>query len=107
MKIEDFDIAIASAEHTKYAPAIVGEMAEFEEIYAYIARVEAYTGLKVTTVRSEKHTARSLFFGTVTKGKREGQLRGFPPTVGTACSYRRRSSRSEGLAAAETMSLSA
>lgn len=69
--------------------ADVGEMAEFEEIYAYIARVEAYTGIPVTTVRSEKHTARSIFFGCFTRGKRVGEMRGFPPTVGQACSYRR------------------
>jgi 3'-phosphoadenosine 5'-phosphosulfate sulfotransferase (PAPS reductase)/FAD synthetase len=69
--------------------ADVGEMAEFEEMYDYLKRVEVYTGLKITTVRSERHTARGLFFGLVTKGEREGQLRGFPPTVGKACSYRR------------------
>lgn len=69
--------------------ADVGEMAEFEEMYAYIKRVEAYTGLKVTTVRSEKYTARSIFFGSFTRGKRVGEMRGFPPTVGQACSYRR------------------
>lgn len=69
--------------------ADVGEMAEFEEMYEYIARVEVYTGRTVTTVRSEKHTARSIFFGQFVKGKRVGQLRGFPPTVGKACSYRR------------------
>lgn len=69
--------------------ADVGEMAEFEEMYAYIERVEAYTGIKVTTVRSEKHTARSIFFGNFTRGKRVGEIRGFPPTVGLACNYRR------------------
>lgn len=69
--------------------ADVGEMAEFEAMYAYITRVEEYTGIKVTTVRSERHTAQSIFFGHLTRGKRVGELRGFPPTVGQACSYRR------------------
>ncbi len=73
----------------KIVYADVGEMAEFEEIYEYRERVEAYTGLKVTTVRSEKHTASSIFFGRFTRGKRVGEMRGFPPTVGLACSYRR------------------
>jgi 3'-phosphoadenosine 5'-phosphosulfate sulfotransferase (PAPS reductase)/FAD synthetase len=69
--------------------ADVGEMAEFDEMYSYIKRVEAYTGLKVITVKHEKHTARSIFFGTFTRGKRIGEMRGFPPTVGPGCSYRR------------------
>lgn len=80
--------------------ADVGEMAEFEEMYEYIARVEAYTGMTVTTVRSETHTARSIFFGQLTRGKREGQLRGFSPTVGLGCSYRRDLSSKKPAAAA-------
>jgi 3'-phosphoadenosine 5'-phosphosulfate sulfotransferase (PAPS reductase)/FAD synthetase len=69
--------------------ADVGEMAEFDEMYDYLERIEAYTGLKVTRIRSERHTARSIFFGRFTRGKRAGEMRGFPPTVGQACGYRR------------------
>lgn len=69
--------------------ADVGDMAEFKEMYAYIRQVEDYTGIRVTTVRSEKHTARSIFYGNFTRGKREGEMRGFPPTIGQGCSYRR------------------
>lgn len=68
--------------------ADVGEMAEFEEMYEYIARVEIYTDRKVTTVRSDEHTARSMFFGYPTRGKHMDEIRGFPPTVGPGCRYR-------------------
>jgi 3'-phosphoadenosine 5'-phosphosulfate sulfotransferase (PAPS reductase)/FAD synthetase len=68
--------------------ADVGEMAEFEEMYAYITRVEAYTGIKVTTVRSKQYTARNIFFGYPTRGNHKEEIRGFPPTVGPGCRYR-------------------
>jgi 3'-phosphoadenosine 5'-phosphosulfate sulfotransferase (PAPS reductase)/FAD synthetase len=69
--------------------ADVGEMAEFDEMYEYIRRVEEFTGISVTTVKHERHTARSIFFGHFVRGKRTGEMRGFPPTVGLGCSYRR------------------
>ena len=68
--------------------ADVGEMAEFEEMYEYISRVEAFIGRKVTTVRSKAHTARSMFFGYPSRGKHKAEIRGFPPTVGAGCRYR-------------------
>ena len=68
--------------------ADVGEMAEFDEMYDYISRIESYVGIKVTTVRSDKHTARSIFFGYPSRGKRMNEIRGFPPTVGPGCRYR-------------------
>ena len=69
--------------------ADVGEMAEFPMMYDYLKRVEEYTGIPITTVRSEKHSVENIFYGCFTRGKRVGEMRGFPPTVGQACSYRR------------------
>lgn len=68
--------------------ADVGEMAEFPEMYGYIARVSAYIGREIITVRSDKHTARSMFFGYPTRGNHMDEIRGFPPTVGPGCRYR-------------------
>ena len=69
--------------------ADVGDMAEFSEMYDYITRVANYIGREIITVCSEKHTAESIFFGRFVRGKRVGEMRGFPPTVGSACGYRR------------------
>lgn len=68
--------------------ADVGEMAEFKEMYPYIERVQAYTGIPVRTVRSEIHTARNMFYGFPSRGKYKDEIRGFPPTVGPGCRYR-------------------
>ena len=69
--------------------ADVGEMAEFPEMYEYLERVSKYIGREIITVRGEKHTAESIFYGNFVRGKRMGEMRGFPPTVGQACNYRR------------------
>ena len=69
--------------------ADVGGMSEFSEMREYIRRVEAYTGIPVTTVSNPEKTDHSIFYGTFIRGKRVGQMRGFPPTIGTACDFRR------------------
>lgn len=68
--------------------ADVGEMAEFEEMYAYIAQLEAYIGRTIETVRSDRWTARSAFYGFPSRGNHMDEIRGFPPTVGVGCRYR-------------------
>jgi 3'-phosphoadenosine 5'-phosphosulfate sulfotransferase (PAPS reductase)/FAD synthetase len=68
--------------------ADVGEMAEFEQIYDYLPKVEAYTGKTIETVRSDRWTARSIFYGYPTRGKHMDEIRGFPLTIGSACRYR-------------------
>lgn len=68
--------------------ADVGEMAEFEEMYAYIDKVEAYIDRSIMRLRSDKHTARSIFYGYPTRGNHMNEIRGFPPTVGPGCRYR-------------------
>lgn len=68
--------------------ADVGEMAEFEEMYGYLDKVEAYTGIPINRLRSTKHTAKSIFYGYPTKGNHMDEIRGFPPTVGPGCRYR-------------------
>jgi 3'-phosphoadenosine 5'-phosphosulfate sulfotransferase (PAPS reductase)/FAD synthetase len=69
--------------------ADVGPGAEFSEMYGYLRRLERYTGRKVTTIGSGRYTAISLFYGNFTRGKRVGTMRGFPPTIGPGCSFRR------------------
>jgi 3'-phosphoadenosine 5'-phosphosulfate sulfotransferase (PAPS reductase)/FAD synthetase len=69
--------------------ADVGEPAEFSEMRLYIKKVEEFTGIPITTVRNKEKTAESIFYGTFIRGTRVGQMRGFPPTVGTACDFRR------------------
>ena len=69
--------------------ADVGPGCEFSEMYEYLEKVEEYTGRKITTVTSERYTGMSLFYGNFTRGKREGTMRGFPPTIGPGCSFRR------------------
>lgn len=68
--------------------ADVGEMAEFEEMYAYIARLERHIGRPIETVRSDRWTARSIFYGYPFRGCHMDEIRGFPPTVGVGCRYR-------------------
>lgn len=68
--------------------ADVGEMAEFEAQYEYIARLESYFGRSIETVRSARWTARSMFYGYPSRGKHADEIRGFPPTVGAGCRYR-------------------
>ena len=68
--------------------ADVGEMAEFEQMYEYISRIEIYTGIPIETVRSERWTARSIFYGYPSRGKYMDDIRGFPLTIGSACRYR-------------------
>lgn len=68
--------------------ADVGEMAEFEEMYSYIACLETYIGRSIETVRSNRWTARSMFYGYPSRGNHMGEIRGFPPTVGVGCRYR-------------------
>lgn len=72
----------------RFLYADVGEMAEFEEMYAYIARLEAYIGRPIEIVRSDRWTARSIFYGYPSRGSHMDEIRGFPPTVGTGCRYR-------------------
>ena len=68
--------------------ADVGEMAEFEQQYDYLAKIEAYTGRNVEVVRSDRYTARSIFYGYPTRGQHMDEIRGFPPTIGAGCRYR-------------------
>jgi len=68
--------------------ADVGVGAEFPLMYDYLKRVEAYTGIPITTVKSEKWTAQSIFYGYPSRGKHKDEIRGFPPTVGSGCRYR-------------------
>ena len=68
--------------------ADVGEMAEFPEMYAYIEKIKAYTGREIETVRSDRWTARSIFYGYPVRGKHMDEIRGFPLTIGSACRYR-------------------
>lgn len=68
--------------------ADVGIPAEFPMMYDYLKRVEAYTGIPIITVRSEKHTVNSIFYGYPSRGKHKDEIRGFPPTVGAGCRYR-------------------
>lgn len=68
--------------------ADVGEMAEFEQMYDYLPRIEAYTGRTIETVKSDRWTARSIFYGYPTRGKYMDEIRGFPLTIGSACRYR-------------------
>lgn len=68
--------------------ADVGDMAEFPEMYEYLARVERYFGRSIEVVKSSKHTARSMFYGYPTRGEHTDEIRGFPKTIGAACRYR-------------------
>ena len=68
--------------------ADVGDMAEFHQMYDYISKVEAYTGRTIETVRSNRWTARSIFYGYPARGKYTNEIRGFPLTIGSACRYR-------------------
>ena len=68
--------------------ADVGMPAEFPMMYDYLKRVEAYTGIPITTVKSEKWTVLSMFYGYPSKGNHMDEIRGFPPTVGKGCRYR-------------------
>lgn len=68
--------------------ADVGEMAEFAQMYDYIAKIEAYTGIRIETVRSECWTACSIFYGHPSRGKHMDEIRGFPMTIGPGCRYR-------------------
>jgi 3'-phosphoadenosine 5'-phosphosulfate sulfotransferase (PAPS reductase)/FAD synthetase len=68
--------------------ADVGEMAEFQEMYTYIDKVESHTGRHVMRLKSNIHTARSIFYGYPTRGKHMDEIRGFPQTIGPGCRYR-------------------
>ena len=68
--------------------ADVGDMAEFPQMYAYIARLEHYIGRSIETVRSATWTARTMFYGYPSRGKHKDEIRGFPPTIGVGCRYR-------------------
>jgi hypothetical protein len=68
--------------------ADVGPMAEFESQYEYIKKVSAYAGIQIETVRSERWTAKTMFYGYPSRGKHMDEIRGFPKTVGSACRYR-------------------
>lgn len=69
--------------------ADVGEDAEFEETYAFLEKVEDRLAVKIERVKSEQYTFDSYFYSPISRGKRKGMLRGFPPTVTPGCSYRR------------------
>ena len=53
---------------------------EFPEMYEYIDRVEAHIGREITMVRPKK-LFDAWFFGRITRGKLEGQIRGFPLVI--------------------------
>lgn len=68
--------------------ADVGEMAEFMEMYPYIDFLEKRWGREIKRIKSEKHTARSIFYGYPAYGKHMDEIRGFPLTIGSGCRYR-------------------
>ena len=55
---------------------------EFPETYENIKRIEEYTGKKITVLKSETHTWKTLFFHKKVKGKRIGQINAFPRVIG-------------------------
>lgn len=69
--------------------ADVGEEAEFEETYSFIEKVETVLAVQIERVKSSRYTFDSYFYSPISRGKRKGMLRGFPPTVSVGCSYRR------------------
>jgi len=60
---------------------------EFSDLYDYIKRVEKYIGRKVTFLKSET-SFEEWFTGKLTKGKHEGDVRGFPQVL-TPCYWMR------------------
>lgn len=56
---------------------------EFPEMYDYIDKVEAYIGQDIIRLQpKQKHQWDEFFYGTWTKGKYEGLIRGFPYVCG-------------------------
>ena len=60
---------------------------EFPEMYAFIEKVEKYIGQPIIRTEPDNNFF-EWFFGKFTRGKLEGQIRGFPYTIGT-CWYQR------------------
>lgn len=53
---------------------------EFPEMYEYIDRVEDYIGMDITRLRHDK-SFDEYFYGTLTRGKFKGRMRGWPPVL--------------------------
>jgi 3'-phosphoadenosine 5'-phosphosulfate sulfotransferase (PAPS reductase)/FAD synthetase len=60
---------------------------EFPEMYEYIDKIEQVINQKIIRVKPN-HTFLEWFFGTFTKGKMKGRMRGFPYVI-TPCWYQR------------------
>lgn len=50
---------------------------EFDELYDYIHRVEKYINRKIEILKTDQ-SFEKWFYGKLTKGKRKGEMRGFP-----------------------------
>jgi len=57
---------------------------EYPEVYEYIKKFEKILGIKIEFIRA-KYTFEERFYQKVTKGKREGEIRGFPFTITRGC----------------------
>ena len=53
---------------------------EFPEMYEYIDSVEDHIGMEITRLKHDK-TFEDYFYGAITRGKRKGQMRGWPPLL--------------------------
>jgi 3'-phosphoadenosine 5'-phosphosulfate sulfotransferase (PAPS reductase)/FAD synthetase len=56
---------------------------EYPEVYEYMKKIEKLVGMKITFVRPKK-SFEELFYTVIKKGKRKGQIRGFPFVI-TQC----------------------
>lgn len=61
--------------------------AEYPELYEYLDRIEKVIGRKITRLKSKK-PLKEWMYGKLTRGKAEGQTRGFPYILG-ACYWMR------------------
>jgi 3'-phosphoadenosine 5'-phosphosulfate sulfotransferase (PAPS reductase)/FAD synthetase len=64
--------------------------AEFEETYAFKDEAERKLGIKIESVSSDKWPSwDGYFYSHLSKGRNIGKHRGFPPTIGPGCAYKR------------------
>jgi len=54
---------------------------EFPELYEYIKSVGEYIDREITILKPEKDLFKKWFYGKITRGEKEGRVRGFPKII--------------------------